>query len=165
MPTSKDFTYTLALFNLFRNVRITVIFVDEKLHADGRGVNTRVAVAFARWNFLLFLSTKTIKNSTGQMRQLKRVCSHWIPPMIGWRRDKNTNLHMALGFSVLYTCSIENNAFSVLHYVIKVTLHYLMLHRLEIHSSLELSRSAFSGCRLAASRLRSAACWQLLTIN
>ena len=165
MPTSKDFTYTRALFNLFRNVRITVIFVDEKLHADGRGVNTRVAVAFARWNFLLFLSTKTIKNSTGQMRQLKRVCCQWIPPMIGWRRDKHTNLHMALGFSVLYTCSIENNAFSVLHYVIKVTLHYLMLHRLEIHSSLELSRSAFSGCRLAASRLRSAACWQLLTIN
>ena len=45
---------------------------------------------------------------------------------------------MALGFSVLYTCSIENNAFSVLHYVIKVTLHYLMLHRFEIHSPLEL---------------------------
>ena len=102
MPTSKDFTYTRALFNLFRNVRITVIFVDEKLHADGRGVNTLVAVAFARWNFLLFLSLKTIKNSTGQMRQLKRVCCHWVPPMIGWRRDKHTNLHMARGFSVLY---------------------------------------------------------------
>ena len=65
---------------------------------------------------------------------------------------------MALEFSVLYTCSIENNAFSVLHYVIKVTLHYLMLHRFEIHSPLELSRSALQGCRLAASRLREAAC-------
>ena len=54
------------------------------------------------WNFLLFLSLKTIKNSTGQMRQLKRVCCHWIPLMIGWRRNKHTNLHMARGFSVLY---------------------------------------------------------------
>ena len=33
------------------------------------------------------------------------------------------------------TCSLENNASSVLHYVIKVTLHHLMLHRFEIHSA------------------------------
>ena len=38
-------------------------------------------------------------------------------------------------------CSLENNAFSVLHYVIKVTLHYLTLHRFETHSALELSRT------------------------
>ena len=47
------------------------------------------------------------------------------------------------------TCSLENNAFSVLHYVIKFTLHYLMLHRFKIHSALEnleLSRTDLS-CR------------------
>ena len=41
--------------------------------------HTRVAVPFAHWNFLSFLSLKTIKNSSGQMRQKKkklylRVC-------------------------------------------------------------------------------------------
>ena len=44
----------------------------------------------------------------------------------------------------------------------KVTLHYLMLHHFEIHSALELSRTALLGCRLAASRLREAARWQLI---
>ena len=37
-----------------------------------------------------------------------------------------------------------------------------MLHRFEIHSALELSRTALLGCRLAASRLREAARWQLI---
>ena len=36
-------------------------------------------------------------------------------------------------------CSLENNAFSALHYVIKATLHYLTLHRFETHCALELS--------------------------
>ena len=31
---------------------------------------TRIAVAFACWNFKLFLSPKTLTNSSGQMRQL-----------------------------------------------------------------------------------------------
>ena len=30
--------------------------------------------------------------------------------------------------------------------------HYLMLHRFEIHSALELSRTALLGCHVAASR-------------
>ena len=51
------------------------------------------------------------------------------------------------------TCSLVNNAFSVLHYVIKVTLHYLTLHRFGIHSTWNFSPMALSGCRLAASRL------------
>ena len=46
----------------------------------------------------------------------------------------------------------------------KVTLHYLMLHRFEIHSALELSRKALLGCHLAASRLREAARWQKSTL-
>ena len=32
--------------------------------------HTRIAVAFAPWNFLLFSSSKTIKYSKGQMRRL-----------------------------------------------------------------------------------------------
>ena len=42
---------------------------------------------------------------------------------------------------------LENNAFSALHYIIKVTLHYLMLHPFEIHSTLKLSHTALC-CRL-----------------
>ena len=36
-----------------------------------------------------------------------------------------------------------------------------MLHRFEIHSALELSRTALLGCHLAASRPCEAARWQL----
>ena len=57
-----------------------------------------------------------------------------------------TNTHTARGFSVL-------------HYVIKVTLHYYVLHRFEIFSALELSRTAVLGCCLAPSRLREATRW------
>ena len=63
-------------------------------------------------------------------------------------------------YIILCTCSLENNAFSVMHYVKKVTLHYLILHRFEIHSAWELSRAALLCCRLAASRLCEAARWQ-----
>ena len=48
------------------------------------------------------------------------------------------------------TCSLENNAFSVLHYVIKVTLHYLK-DRFETHSALEvLSGTSLLGLRREA---------------
>ena len=67
-------------------------------------------------------------------------------------------IHSAL--ELLRTCSLENNAFPVLHYVIKITLHCLMFHRFEIHTALELLRTAFLCCLLAASRLREAARWQ-----
>ena len=45
---------------------------------------------------------------------------------------------------------------------------YLTLHRFEIHSAcenLELSRTALLCCRLAASRLREAARWQLKSVT
>ena len=65
-------------------------------------------------------------------------------------------------YIILRTSSLENNAFSVMHYVEKVTLYYLMLHRFEFHSvsALELPRTALLCCRLAASHLREAARWQ-----
>ena len=50
--------------------------------------------------------------------------------------------HGTHSYIMLCTCPLENNALSVLHYVVKVTRHYLMLHRFEMHSGLELSRTA-----------------------
>ena len=47
-----------------------------------------------------------------------------------------------------------------MHYVMKVTAHYLMLRHFEIHSALELLHTSLLGCRLAASHLHKAACWQ-----
>ena len=78
--------------------------------------------------------------------------------LIHYRMLHRFEIHSTL--ELLRTCSLENNAFSVLLYVIKITLHGLMLHRFEIHSALELLRTAFLGYRLAASRLREAARWQ-----
>ena len=52
----------------------------------------------------------------------------------GWTRDSKST-HTARGFLFCITCSLGNNAFSVLHYVISVALHYSMLHRFEIFSA------------------------------
>ena len=44
-----------------------------------------------------------------------------------------TNNHTARGFSDLsITCSLENNAFSVLHYVLNVALLHYMLHPFDV---------------------------------
>ena len=58
-------------------------------------------------------------------------------------KKSGRNSEVAARRATLCTCSLENNAFSVLHYVIKVTLNYLMLHRFEIHSALELFAHGF----------------------
>ena len=58
-----------------------------------------------------------------------RVWCKWIHPTIGWRRDEQgTHKHTRGSWILFYmiTRSLVNNAFSVLHYVIKVTLHYLI---------------------------------------
>ena len=107
MPTSKDFTYTRALFNLFRNV-----------------MNYR------------------------KLRECRLQISHVF---VIYRHETHSRI-------ILCTCSLENNAFSVLHYVKKVTLHYLMLHRFEIHSALELSRKDLLCCCLARSLASSGGC-------
>ena len=74
-------------------------------------------------------------------------------------------LRFNLPWNFRRTRSLENNAFSALHYVIKVTSYYLMLHHFEIHSALELLRTALLCCRLAASSLSEAARWQLPLLN
>ena len=50
-----------------------------------------------------------------------------------WVRDSQTHTRL-MDSLICITCSLENNAFSVLHYVM-VASHYSMLHRLEIFST------------------------------
>ena len=62
-----------------------------------------------------------------------------IAHMISTARRNLQTLTRLVNYLFCITCSLENNAFSVLHYIIKVTLHYYMLHRFKNHSSLERS--------------------------
>ena len=107
MPTSKDFTYTRVLFNLFRNVM-----------------------------------------NYHKLRECRLQVSHVF---VIYRHETHSRI-------ILWTCSLENNAFSVLNYVKKVTLHYLTLQPFEIHSTLELSRKALLCCCLARSLESSRSC-------
>ena len=52
----------------------------------------------------------------------------------GWARDSQTRTGLEDAL-ICITCSLENNAFFVMHYVINVALHYYMLHRFEIFSA------------------------------
>ena len=65
--------------------------------------HTRVAVTSARWSFLLFLSLKTIKNASRQMRQLYAYVAN--EPTQRLAEDGMsmglTNKHTARGFSVV----------------------------------------------------------------
>ena len=51
----------------------------------------------------------------------------------GWARDSRTRT-LLVDSLICITCSFENNAFSVLHYVM-VALHYSMLHRFKVSSA------------------------------
>ena len=54
---------------------------------------------------------------------------------MGWSWVRDSQTHTWLVDSLIcITCSLENNGFSVLHYVM-VASHYSMLHRLEIFST------------------------------
>ena len=82
----------------------------------------------------------------------------------GWTRDSQARPRL-VDSPFCITCSLENNAFSVLHYVISVALHHSNITLCDIDSwfflPLEQSRTALLGCRLAALRRREAARWQL----
>ena len=89
---------------------------------------------------LLFFLGHAIKNSSGQMRQISRRMEI-IHPKIGWRRDEHgthKHAHGSWKSLICITRSLENNAFSVLHYVM-VALYYSVLHRFEIFLPLEQS--------------------------
>ena len=85
---------------------------------------------------LLFFLAHAIKKHSGQMRQISRMIEmihpyDWLKT--GWARDSQTRTRLVDSL-ICITCSLENNAFSVLHYVM-VALHYSMLHRFEIFSA------------------------------
>ena len=81
----------------------------------------------------------------------------------GWTRDSQTRTRFVDSLFCI-TCSLENNAFSVLHYVTNVALQYNMLHRFEIFSapgtiaqgSIRLpppSLASSRGCSLAITKI------------
>ena len=116
---------------------------------------------------LLFFLGHAIKNSSGQMRQISRrmeiihPIEDWLKT--GWARESQTRTRLVDSL-ICIRCSLESNAFSVLHYVM-VTLHYSMFHRFEMfYASGTIAHGSIS-CRLAASRLCEAARWQLLLLQ
>ena len=139
MPTSKDFT----------------ALNDGWVHLQ----HTRIAVASARWSFLLFLSLKTIKNASRKCDSYTRMLQmnppdDWLKT--GWAQDSqpSTRLVDSLLFHVFarkrcILCSV----------LCHLTLPYVT--SLRDSFCLATSRMALLGCRLAASRLRKAARWQL----
>ena len=70
----------------------------------------------------------------------------------GWTRDSQACTRLVDSLFCI-TCSLENNAFAALHYVISVALHYSMLHRFETFSA--------PGTIAPGNRLGKAARWQL----
>ena len=80
-----------------------------------------------------------------------------IADKAGWTRDSQA--HTRLVDSLFFiTCSLENNAFSVLHYVISVALHYL--HRFEIFAA--PGTIAHGSIRLPPRSLASSRGWSLV---
>ena len=112
-------------------------------------------VAFFRWSF--YCKHKNNNKFQRANATTIRVCCKWIHPTIGYKRDDHGTYKHAHGswipWSVSRVRSKTMKTLSVLHYVIKVTLHYLMYHRIEIHSALELSRTALLGCPLTIERV------------
>ena len=102
---------------------------------------------------IIFAQRQAIKNSSGQMRQLyahdanestRRLVEDGMSPAF-------TNTRTARGFSIVY------HVFARKQYILcsalrhKVTLHYLKLHRFEIHSALKvLSGTSLLGFRREA---------------
>ena len=62
----------LCELRMKEEMMMTLAVKDIKLmfHGWNHLQHTRIAVEFARWHFLLFLSLKTIKNSNRQIRRL-----------------------------------------------------------------------------------------------
>ena len=111
---------------------------------------------------LLFFLGHAIKNSSGQMRQISRRME-MIHTMIGWRRDEYGTHKHAHGSWILWSVSrvrskTMHSLFCIMSWLPYINLCYIDSR---FFLPLEQSRTALLGCRLAASRLREAARWQL----
>ena len=82
---------------------------------------------------------------------------YWLKTV--WAQDSQTRTWLVDSLFCI-TCSLKNNAFSVLHYVMKIALNYYMVHQFEIfsasgtiaHCSIRLppcSLVSLRGCSLA----------------
>ena len=79
----------------------------------------------------------------------------WKQPKLKVRKKSGSALELSRTFTHILRSALCHKS-------------YLTLHRFEIHSAcenLELSRTALLCCRLAASRLREAARWQLKSVT
>ena len=88
MPMSKDIIYTCVLLDLFRNVMNYHILRE-----------CRLQISHCLDFFLLFLSLKTTKNSSGQIWQP-------INPCDGWRQDEHGIHKHTQGLWIL--CSVSH---------------------------------------------------------
>ena len=87
----------------------------------------------------------------------------------GWTQDSQALTRLLDSLFCTITCSLENNAFSVLHYVVNVALHYYMLHRFEFffypsHGPIRLpplSLASSRGCLFKQSFPLALLCWLL----
>ena len=77
---------------------------------------------------------------------------------VGWTRDSQARTRLVDSLFFI-TCFLENNAFSVLHYVISVVLHYCMLHPFEIFAA--PGTIAHGSVRLPPRSLASSRGWSL----
>ena len=83
---------------------------------------------------------------------------YWLKMV--WAQGSQTRTQL-LDSLFCITCSLKINAFSVLHYAMKIALNYCMLHQFEIFSTPGTIAHCSIRLRLAASCLREAAHWQL----
>ena len=79
----------------------------------------------------MFKINKSINQSNNKSTDIDPP-DDWLKT--GWAPDSQTRTRLVDSL-IFITCSLENNAFSGLHYVM-VALHYSMLHRFEIFSAL-----------------------------
>ena len=67
--------------------------------------NTRIADAFARWNFFIVLKPKNNLKFQRANATAIRLCCKWIHPTVGWRRDEQGTHKHAQGLWIL--CSVS----------------------------------------------------------
>ena len=124
--------------------------------------HTLIAVAFARWNFLLFLSLKTIKKNSSKKCYSYTRMLQMNPPDDSSRRNEHGIHKHAHGSWILCSVSLArlktmHSLFCITSWLPYVTLGYI---NLRFFLCLEQSRTALLGCHLAASLRREAVHWQ-----
>ena len=104
----------------------------------------------------LFLSLKTLKHFSGQMRELYAYVADESSRRLveDGMSTELTNSQTALDYLFCIKCwAVSALKQRILCSALRHKSYLVMLHHFEIHSALELSRTALLGCRLADARL------------